>query len=81
MTYFLLFLLFVCLFFLIKKEIKIKRQKRIILQHELIREHLNSLLNKITLYGDLDSQIQVLEYILQNLTEYESNRQNTPSVR
>lgn len=81
MIYFLLFIIIVCLFFLIKKEIEIKRQKRIILQHELLREHLNSLLNKITLYGDLDSQIQALEYILQNLTEYETNRQNTSSVR
>ncbi len=81
MIYFLLFLLIVCLFYLIKKQIKIRKQKRIILQHELIREHLNNLLNGITLHGDLSSQLNALEYILQNLAEYESNRQNTPSVR
>ena len=81
MTYLLTFLLIVCLFYLIKKQLKIKKQKRIILQYELRKERLNSIINQITLYPDLDSQIEALYHILQTQQDNETNRQNTPSVR
>ncbi|WP_338792278.1 hypothetical protein [Bernardetia sp. MNP-M8] len=81
MTYLLIFLLIVCLFYLLKKQLRIKKLKRIILQHELRKERFDALMDKMFIDGNLDTQIDVLEHRLQTIQDYETNRQNTPSVR
>jgi hypothetical protein len=69
MTYLLTFLLFFCLFFLIKKQLKIKSLKRTNLKYELKREQMKNLILKQISEKGIDTDIEVLEFLLNNLTK------------
>lgn len=81
MSYLLTFLLLICLFFLLKKQLKIKQLNRIILQHEIRNERFDTVMQKMFIDGNLDTQIEVLEYRLKTIDDYETTRNIPKSSR
>ncbi len=65
MTYLLTFLLIVCLFYLIKKQLKIKKQNRAFMQLELEKGQVHSLLKRFVFDRNIDTEIAVFEYFKQ----------------
>lgn len=66
LTYLLIFIQLIWFYFFIKQGLKIKKQKRGILQLELKKERVHTLLKAVVFNRSLDTELAVLEYFMQN---------------
>lgn len=65
LTYLLIFIQLIWFYFFIKQGLKIKKQKRGILQLELTKERVHTLLKRFVFDRNIDTEIAVFEYFKQ----------------